>query len=252
MQGKEPPRKVSLFVPCLVEHFLPRVGEAAVRILTRAGMEVQYPDRQTCCGQMQFKTGYHREARKMARHFLRVFEDAEAVVAPSGSCVGMVRHHYPELFRDEALLLKQAEALSRRTFELTEFLVDVLGIVDLGAEWSGKAVYHDSCQISRVLGVREQPRMLLSRVHGLEMVEMEHQETCCGFGGVFSLEFPAVSEKLTGDKAAAVVKSGAEVMISAEPSCLLNVGLYLEKMGEHVKALHIAEVLAHQAGEPWN
>jgi L-lactate dehydrogenase complex protein LldE len=252
MQGKKPPRKVSLFIPCLVEHFFPQVGEATARVLERAGVEVQYPERQTCCGQMQFKTGYHREARKMARHFLRVFGDSEAVVAPSGSCVGMVRHHYRTLFRDDASWLSRAEALGRRTFELTEFLVDALGIVELGAEWPGKGVYHDSCQVSRLLGVREQPRMLLSRVRGLEMVDMEHQETCCGFGGVFSLEFPAVSEKMTGDKAAAVVKSGAGFVISAEPSCLLNIGGYLEKTGERVKALHIAEILAHQAGEPWN
>jgi L-lactate dehydrogenase complex protein LldE len=252
MQDKEPPRNVSLFIPCLVEHFLPEVGEATVRILVRAGMEVRYPEAQTCCGQMQFKTGHQREARSMARHFLRVFKDAEAVVAPSGSCVAMVRHHYRTLFRDDALWLPRAEALGRRTFELTEFLVDVLGIVELGAEWSGKGVYHDSCQVSRSLGVREQPRLLLSRVRGLEMVEMEHQETCCGFGGVFSLEFPGVSEKMTGDKVAAVVKSGAGFVISAEPSCLLNIGGYLDKTGGPVKALHIAEVLAHQAGEPWN
>lgn len=252
MEEKKLARKVNLFIPCLVEHFLPHVGEATARLLSRIGMEVGYPGGQTCCGQMQFKTGYQAEARRMAQHFLRVFKDAEIVVSPSGSCVGMVRHHYRELFRDDALWLSRAESLGRRTFELTEFLVDVLGIDEVGAEWPGKAVYHDSCQVSRVLGARTQARMLLSRVHKLEMVEMEHQETCCGFGGIFSLEFPVVSEKMTGDKVAEVVKSGAEFVISAEPSCLLNIGGYLEKMGEKVKSVHIAEVLAHQAGEPWN
>jgi len=252
MEEKKLPRKVSLFIPCLVEHFLPHVGEATARVLSRVGMNVEYPGGQTCCGQMQFKTGYQAEARKMARHFIRVFRDAEIVVSPSGSCVGMIRHHYPGLLRDDALWLSHAESLGRRTFELTEFLVDVLGRDDVGAEWAGKAVYHDSCQISRVLGVKVQPRMLLSRVQKLEMVEMEHQETCCGFGGIFSLEFPVVSEKMTGDKVAEVVKSGAEFVISAEPSCLLNIGGYLAKMGKDIKALHIAEVLAHQAGEPWN
>ena len=252
MEEKKLSRRVSLFIPCLVEHFLPRVGEATAKVLSRVGMEVKYPGGQTCCGQMQFKTGYQAEARKMARHFLRVFKGEDLVVSPSGSCVSMIRHHYRELFRDDPLRLSRAESLAARTFELTEFLVDVLGIDDVGAEWPGKAVYHDSCQVSRVLGVRAQPRMLLSRVQRLEMVEMEHQETCCGFGGIFSLEFPVVSEKITGDKAAEVVKSGAEFVISAEPSCLLNIGGYLAKMGEKIKPVHIAEVLAHQAGEPWN
>ncbi|MBW2096018.1 MAG: (Fe-S)-binding protein [Deltaproteobacteria bacterium] len=244
MEEKKPPRKVSLFIPCLVEHFLPHVGEATATILARIGIDLDYPGGQTCCGQMQFKAGYQSEARKMARHFIRVFKDAEMVVSPSGSCVGMVRHHYRELFRDDAAWLSRAESLGKKTFELTEFLVDVLGIQDVGAEWPGKAVYHDSCQVSRVLGVREQPRMLLFNVRRLHLVEMAHQETCCGFGGIFSLEFPVVSEKMTGDKVAEVVKSGAEFVISAEPSCLLNIGGYLAKMGEKIRALHIAEVLA--------
>ncbi|RLB17580.1 MAG: hypothetical protein DRG82_06150 [Deltaproteobacteria bacterium] len=244
MDAKKRPRKVSLFIPCLVEHFLPQVGEATARILSRVGMEVDYPGGQTCCGQMQYKTGYQAEARKMAQHFLRVFKGEELVVSPSGSCVGMIRYHYQELFRDDRKWLSRAESLAGRTFELTEFLVDVLGTEDVGAEWPGKAVYHDSCQVSRVLGITTQPRLLLSRVRKLEMVEMEHQETCCGFGGVFSLEFPVVSEKMTGDKVAEVVKSGAEIVISAEPSCLLNIGGYLAKMGEKIRALHIAEVLA--------
>jgi len=251
MSRKKSPRKVSLFIPCLVEHFFPQVGEATARVLARAGMEVHYPEGQTCCGQMHFKTGYQREARKMACHFLEIFESSEAIVAPSGSCVGMVRNHYPELFRDDASWLKRVKALGEKTFELTEFLVSVQGIVDLGAVWPGKAVYHDSCQVSRVLGIREQPRILLSNVRQLEMVELENQETCCGFGGVFSLEFPVVSEKLAGDKVASVVRSGAELVISAEPSCLMNIGGYLEKQGEKIKAVHIAEVLAHKMDEPW-
>lgn len=251
MEKRKPSKKVSLFIPCLVEHFLPHVGEATARVLSRAGVEVEYPSRQTCCGQMEFKAGHQAEARKMALHFLRVFQDAEVVVSPSGSCVGMVRNYYPVLFQDEDAWLSRMELLARRTFELTEFLVDVLGIDDLRAHWPGKAVYHDSCQVSRVLGIKAQPRMLLSNVRELEMVEMEHQETCCGFGGVFSLEFPVVSEKMTGDKVAEVVKSGAEFVISAEPSCLLNIGGYLEKKGEKIRSLHIAEVLARRAGDPW-
>jgi L-lactate dehydrogenase complex protein LldE len=249
MEEKKLPRKVILFIPCLVEHFLPQVGEATARVLSRTGMEVVYPGGQTCCGQMQFKTGCQEEARRAARHFIPVFQGEELVVSPSGSCVGMVRNHYPELFRDDPVWFSRAQSLAQRTFELTEFIVDVVGIEDLGAEWSGTGVYHDSCQVSRVLGVREQPRTLLSRVRNLRMVEMDHQETCCGFGGVFSFEFPVVSERMTEDKVAEIAASGAEFVISAEPSCLLNIGGYLKKMGQQIRPLHIAEILAHRAGE---
>ncbi len=250
MIDRKTPRKVSLFIPCLVEHFLPHVGEATAKVLTRAGVEVDYPKAQTCCGQMAFKAGHQREARRMAHHFVEVFEASDFVVAPSGSCVGMVRKQYPLLFRGDAIQLDRVNAVGRKTFELTEFLVKVLGSIDLGATWPGRGVYHDSCQLSRGLGVREEPRTLLSGVHGLEMMELERAEICCGFGGAFSLEFPGISEKMVEDKAAAVVKSGAQFLISAEPGCLMNIGGYLEKQGERVKAVHIAEVLASQSGEP--
>ncbi|MFZ0451305.1 MAG: (Fe-S)-binding protein [Desulfatiglandaceae bacterium] len=251
MTDRKKPKRVSLFIPCLVEHFLPHVGEATARVLARAGVEVDYPEAQTCCGQMAFKAGHHRDARRTARHFMEVFEASDFVVAPSGSCVGMVRKQYPVLFREDAMGLDRAAVLGRKTYELTEFLVKVLGIIDLGATWPGRAVYHDSCQLSRGLGVREEPRVLLSGVHRLEMMELERAETCCGFGGAFSLEFPVISEKMVEDKAAAVVKSGAQFLISAEPGCLMNIGGYLEKQGEKVKAVHIAEVLANRAGESW-
>ncbi len=249
MTDRKTPIRASLFIPCLVEHFLPQVGEATARVLTRAGVEVDYPETQTCCGQMAFKAGHHREARRMAQHFVEVFEASDFVVAPSGSCVGMVRKHYPVLFGEDAIQCERVKALGRKTYELTEFLVRVQGSFDLGATWPGRAVYHDSCQLSRGLGVREEPRVLLSRVHGLEMVELERVEICCGFGGAFSLEFPEISEKMVEDKAAAVVKSGAQFLISAEPGCLLNIGGYLEKQDERVKPVHIAEVLSKQSGE---
>lgn len=245
MQRKKTPEKVSLFIPCLVEHFFPQVGEATARALSLAGVEVHYPKGQTCCGQLQFKTGRRREAQKMARHFFEVFEDAESIVAPSGSCVGMVRKHYPKLFQDDSSWLERVRTLGGKTFELTEFLVNILGVVDLGAVWPGKAVYHDSCQLSRGLGVIQPPRVLLSRVQQLEVLDWERQETCCGFGGVFSLEFPDISDKMVGEKAEAAVRSGADILITAEPSCLMNIGGYLEKQGESIKAVHIAEVLAH-------
>ena len=239
--------KVSLFIPCLVEHFHPQIGEATARVLARANVELDYPEGQTCCGQPQYKTGQRKHARKLARHFLDIFEGAEAVVSPSGSCVSMVRNYYPELFRDEARWYDRAVELGKRVFEFTEFLVNVLGVTDVGASWNGKAVYHDSCQVSRALGIRREPRALLSHVRGLELLEMEQAEVCCGFGGTFSLQFPAVSEAMVEEKVSHITATAAQFVISAEVSCLMNIGGYLEKQGHPVRAIHIAEVLAHSA-----
>jgi L-lactate dehydrogenase complex protein LldE len=235
--------KVSLFVPCIVEQFHPQVGEATARVLARMGARLVYPRGQTCCGQPLYKSGHWNQARRTARHFISLFEDAEAVVAPSGSCVSMVRKSYPELLRDEARWADRALALGKRVFELTEFLVNVLGVEDVGASWPGRAVYHDSCQVYRALGIHREPRALLARVRDLELVEMERPEACCGFGGTFSLQFPAISEAMVADKAARVLATGAQYLLSAEISCLMNIGGYLKKQGHLVRALHIAEVL---------
>ncbi len=237
--------KVSLFIPCLVEQFHPLIGEATARVLARAHVELVYPHGQTCCGQPEYKAGHRKQAGQLARHFLEVFEGAEAVVSPSGSCVSMVRNYYPELFRDEARWYDRALELGKHVYELTEFLVKVLGVVDLGASLSGKAVYHDSCQVSRALGVRDEPRALLSRVRGLELVEMEQPDVCCGFGGGFSLQFPSISEAMVEEKVSHILATGADLVVSAEVSCLMNIGGYLEKQKHPVKAIHIAQVLDH-------
>jgi L-lactate dehydrogenase complex protein LldE len=221
------------------------MGEATARVLARANVGLDYPKGQTCCGQPQYKTGHRKRARQLARHFLEVFGGAEAVVSPSGSCVSMVRNYYPELFRDEARWYDRAVDLGKRVYELTEFLVRVMGVTDVGASWSGKAVYHDSCQVSRALGVRDEPRALLSRVKGLELVEMEQAEVCCGFGGTFSLQFPAISEAMVAEKASRILATGADLVVSAEVSCLMNIGGYLEKHRHPVRALHIAQLLDH-------
>ncbi len=237
--------KVALFVPCIVQDFQPQVAQATARVLARAGVSVHYPKGQTCCGQLQYKSGNWKSARAVARHFMEVFQDCEAVVAPSGSCVNMVRKYYPELFRDEALWMDRALELGKRVFELTEFLIGVAKVEDLGAQWRARAVYHDSCQVYRALGIHKEPRALLSRVKDLELVEMEQADVCCGFGGSFSLQFPAVSEAMVADKVAHILATGAELLVSAEISCLMNIGGYLLKQGHRVQAVHIAEVLAH-------
>lgn len=239
--------KASLFIPCLVEQFHPEVGEATAKVLKRLGVELVYPKGQTCCGQPSYKVGLRRQALRLARRFIQLFDGSEAIVAPSGSCVSMVRNYYPELFRDEPRWYDRSVELGRRVYELTEFIVKVLGVRDVGASWAGKAVYHDSCQVSRALGIREEPRTLLSHVAGLELVEMDQADVCCGFGGSFSLQFPQISEALVKEKVGQVLATGAQLLVSAEISCLMNMGGYLQKQGHPVRALHIAEVLAQEA-----
>ncbi len=235
--------EVHLFIPCLVEDVFPQIGEATARVLAKAGARVVYPNGQTCCGQMQYKLGRPELVRPLARRFLDIFDEAGAVVSPSGSCVGMVRH-YPELFAQGSVLRTRAEAMAAKTYELSDYLVNVLGKRDLGARYPVKAVYHDSCQIGRALGLHEEPRELLRRVSGLTLAELSRPERCCGFGGAFSLKFPEVSEAILDEKIEDILKSGADCVVTAEVSCLLNIASALKKAGSDFKALHLAEVLA--------
>lgn len=239
---------VSLFIPCLVENFHPEIGQATARILAGAGVRTVLPAGQTCCGQPLYKAGQVGQARVLARRYLEVFAEPHPVVAPSGSCVAMIRR-YPELFTDEPSLQQRAEELAARTFELTEFLVDRLGRQDLGVSFKARAVYHDSCQVGRALGIRRQPAALLSRVRGLELLDLERPETCCGFGGTFSLQFPELSGAMTRDKVEAILASGADTVISAEVSCLMNIKGAVDKQGRQVRCVHIAQVL--DPGGPW-
>lgn len=234
---------VQLFIPCLVDQFRPSIGRATALILDRAGLSVSYPEGQTCCGQPAYKTGRWTEARKLARHYIEIFSRPEPVVCPAPSCTSMVLH-YPELLEDEPQWRDRAEELAGRTFELSQFLVDELGLTDLTARLTTRAAYHHSCQSSRGLGVVDQPIALLNQVRGLELVELELPERCCGFGGLFSLEYPELSTAITADKADDIIRSGAETVITNEPSCLMNIGSFLDKRGSSIRALHLAEVLA--------
>lgn len=240
--------RVHLFIPCLVEQCMPEVGEATARVLDRAGAHLVLPRGQTCCGQPLYKAGQTGEARTLALNFLRLFADAEAVVAPSGSCVHMVRDSYPELLADDPAALADAEALGARTFELSEFLHHRMGLTDLGASWEGTVAYHDSCQVGRALGLKEAPRALLGAVRGLRLVDFEGQDRCCGFGGPFAVQYPGVSEALLADKLADLAASGAEVVTAAEPSCLLHIRGGLEKRGSSMRVVHMAEILAGTGG----
>ncbi len=227
---------------------MPEVGEATALVLDRAGVGLTLPGGQTCCGQPLYKSGHAGEARALARRFLKLFADAERVVAPSGSCVHMVRHSYPELLADDPGARAEAEALGARTFELTEFLVRELGRTDLGAAFEGTVAYHDSCQVGRALGLRDEPRALLRAVRGLRLVEFEGDDRCCGFGGPFAVQFAGVSEAMLDDKLEALLATGAWTVTAAEPSCLLHIRGGLEKLGARMRAMHIAEILAGTTG----
>ena len=237
-------KNVTLFVQCLVDTIYPEVGEAMVQVLQNLGATVQCPTDQTCCGQPAFNAGYRSRARSVARQFIEVFEHAEIIVCPSGSCVNMVRHHYAELFRDAPRWLQRAQKLATRTFEFTEYLVDVLEVDDLGASYSGKVTYHDSCHLLRGIGVREQPRRLLRKVADMEFVEMQDSDRCCGFGGTFSVKYPQISKAMVTEKVDNIIKSGADTVVGCDMGCLMNIQGMLSRMGSDIQIRHIAQVLA--------
>lgn len=234
-----------LFVTCIIDTLYPEVGEAVVKVLQRAGVSVEFPAGQTCCGQPAFNAGMRAQARPIAMHTIQVFERTKGpVVVPSGSCAAMIRHGYLELFAEDQEWLPRARALAERTFELTEFLVDQLGVTDLGASFPGKLTYHASCHLLRDLGVDSQPRALLAKVRQAELVELPYATDCCGFGGVFSAEHPEISTAMLERKIANIEASGAPVVVSCDGGCITNINGGLHRMGKAPRAVHIAEILA--------
>jgi L-lactate dehydrogenase complex protein LldE len=236
--------QVQLFVTCILDTLYPDVGEAVVRILQRAGAEVAFPPGQTCCGQPAFNAGMRKEAREMAIQTIRVFEDAPGpVVIPSGSCAAMIRHGYLELFAEDAEWLPRARALAERTYEFTEYLVDILGVIDLGAAVEERITYHSSCHLLRDLGVERQPRLLLSQVSDVDLVELPGTQECCGFGGVFSVEHPEISNAMLERKIANIERTGASLVVSCDAGCVTNINGGLRRRGKKPRAVHIAEIL---------
>ena len=236
--------RVALFITCLADQFFPHVGECVVKILRRLDCEVVFNPAQTCCGQPAFNTGYRDEARCVARNVLELFNDAEYVVAPSGSCTAMVRVFYPELFAEEPELLRKAQELQKRFFEFSEFIDKVLKVDDVGARFAHKVTYHDSCHLLRELGVDEAPRKLLRKVQGIDLVEMGDYKLCCGFGGTFSVKFPEVSVPMGQDKISAATGTGAEYLVAADGGCLMHLAGIIHRQGLALKTMHLAEVLA--------
>ena len=239
--------KVSLFITCLVDQFFPEVGVSVVRLLRKLGVEVDFPSAQTCCGQPAFNTGFTHETRDLARRFISIFEQSEYIVAPSGSCTSMVRVFYPELFKDDPEWQKRAGSIASRTFEFTEFLVNVLGVEDVGASHRGKVALHQSCHLLRELNVKTEPLRLLKAVKGIELVELEHAETCCGFGGLFSIKYPHISGGILQEKLDSINNSGADLIVASDIGCLMHIGGGLSRQRASAKTMHIAELLAKQS-----
>ncbi len=238
--------RVALFITCLADTLYPQVGQAMVRLLERLGHEVVFPTAQTCCGQMHINTGYQRDAAPLVKHFVETFAGCDAVVAPSASCVGCVRHQHAMVARDvgDEPLAQRAEALAGRTFELSEFLVDELGVTDVGAYFPHRVTYHPTCHSLRMLRVGEKPLALLRHVRGLELVELGDADQCCGFGGTFAVKNPDTSTAMLADKLRAVLSTRAEVCTAGDASCLMQIGGGLSRLRTGVRTLHLAEILA--------
>ena len=236
--------RVTLFIQCLIDNVYPKVGDAMVRVFEHLGIALDCPSDQTCCGQPAFNSGYHRAARKAARHFIDTFQDAEIIVCPSGSCTDMVRHHYPTLFQDDPAWRVRAQQVAERTFEFSQYLVDVLGITELGAFFNGTVTYHDSCHLLRNLGVADQPRKLIGGVGGARFVEMKDADRCCGFGGTFAVKYPEISVGMLEDKVAAILDTGADAVVGCDMSCLMHIQGMLSRRHLPVRTMHIAELLA--------
>lgn len=238
--------KVGLLVTCLVDLFRPAVGFAAVTLLERAGCQVTVPS-QSCCGQPAWNNGDRTTAEALARTMIQAFEGCDYVVAPSGSCSGMLRKHYPELFRDDPAWAARATALADRTWELTRFLTDIMGMDTAIPGFAGTVTYHDSCSGLREMGVKEQPRRLLASLPGVDLTEMQGADVCCGFGGTFCVKYPDISTHMVTEKVEAIVATGADTLLAGDLGCLMNMAGRLSRLGHDIDVRHVAEVLA---GDP--
>jgi len=241
--------RVALFVTCLVDLFRPTIGFAAVKLLEEAGCTVEVPRAQTCCGQPAYNSGNRADAKALALQVLDAFAGFDYVVAPSGSCAGIIRQHYPELFADDPAILLRARELAARTWELVSFLVDVCGMLTVNVQWDRDVTYHDACSGLRELGVKFQPRRLLESVAGLRLRELPGAEVCCGFGGTFCIKYPEISDKMVSDKEADIVATGATAVLAGDLGCLLNIAGKLYRHGRRIEVRHVAEVLAGMTEE---
>ena len=234
--------KVTLFATCIVDMFQSNVGKATVELLERLGCEIDFPESQVCCGQPSYNSGYVKETKEAMKRMIDTFIDAEYIVSPSGSCITMF-HEYQHIFKGDPVWEPKAKRLAEKSFELTQFIVDVLKIEDVGAHFEGSVTYHTSCHMTRLLGVKKAPMILLSNVKGLKFTELPGKEQCCGFGGTFAVKMAQISEQMVDEKVRHVEETGAEYLIGADVACLMNIGGRIDRVGKPIKVMHIAEVL---------
>ncbi|MEM7008795.1 MAG: (Fe-S)-binding protein [Thermodesulfobacteriota bacterium] len=250
MQLKRP-IKAHIFITCLVDTFFPKVGESMVSVLQELGVEVDFIQEQTCCGQPAYNSGYQQDAKQVAERFILLFENVLSsseneeiyIVCPSGSCSSMVKVFYKDLFKNSPLLLEKIELIAARTYEFSDFLVNVLNVREVGAKFDGIVTYHDSCHLLRELRVENAPRELIKKVEGIDFKEMDMHDACCGFGGTFSIKFPKVSVSMLDEKIDCILNSGADTVVSADMGCLMNIGGALSRRNLPIKVMHLAELL---------
>jgi len=236
--------EVDVFIPCFIDQLYPETASNFIKVLEKAGCKVFYNPARTCCGQPSFNSGYWKETRELAKKFLIDFNSGRVIVAPSASCTGFIRNYYEKLFADDVVLLAEVKKLTPKVFEFTDFLVNHLKQTEFGAEFHHKVTFHDACSGLREYGIKDEPRILLQNVKGLELIEMKNTNVCCGFGGTFSAKFHHISTAMTEQKVENALKTGAEYIVSTEASCLLNIEAYIRKQKLPIKAIHLADILA--------
>lgn len=234
--------KVSLFVTCICDMFTPKVGQHTVEILEKVGCKVDFPEAQICCGQPAYNSGYVKESKRAMQQLIRAFEKSEYVVGPSGSCIGMLKQ-YPDIFKGDPKWEEEAIALANKSYEISEFLVDVLKVIDVGSNFKGRVTYHRSCHMSRILGVKDAPIKLLKNIAGVELVELPQAEDCCGFGGTFSVKYDSISAEMVKAKTKHIASTKVDYLIGSDLACLMNIGGRLRREGQEIEVLHITEVL---------
>lgn len=234
--------KVHLFVTCLADVFEKRIGIATVQLLEKLGCEVIFPESQSCCGQPSYNSGFCKESKGAIKNIIESFQDAEYILSPSGSCAAFIKE-YPHILKDDPMWLEKAQRISERTYDLSQFLVNVLGVTNVGAKLPGKATYHTSCHMTRLLGAKDEPFQLLREVEGLELIPLPNAHQCCGFGGTFSVKMGDISEQMVDEKVEHILETGAKYLISADGGCIMNIRGRLQRRNENVEVLHLAEVL---------
>ena len=234
--------KVSLFITCVCDMFSPEVGKDTLELLEKVGCEVDFPESQTCCGQPAFNSGYTKEAKQGMIQMMKAFEHSEYIVGPSGSCVGMVKE-YPKIFKEDDAWHERAVETANKAYEITQFLVDVMQVTDLKSNFTGRVTYHPSCHMTRILGVKEAPRILMEQVKGLELVELKNEEMCCGFGGTFAVKNDLISREMVIEKSFHVSETNADYLVGGDMGCLMNIGGRMSREGKEMKVVHITEIL---------